>query len=125
MTTSLKPPTLASSQRALMLSENLPAREWVGRCHEVCRRLLDASDTVGSPVEGRLEGARIQRGRWVGERAPDAAYPPQADDGHTWLVLSDGRIWDPTCWAFTGRQPHLTVAGPEDARWEVARPGGL
>ncbi len=111
-----RPPTLAQCQRALVLSINSPSREWVGRCHEVCARLLELSDVVDSPIEGRLEGATIVRGRWAGPRS-GGVYPPEASDEHSWLRLADGRLFDPTCWAFTSRTPVLTIAESSDPRW--------
>ncbi len=114
---SQRPPTLAECHRALVRSANLSAREWVGRCHEVCTRLLELNDVRRSLIQGRLDGARLIRGRWAGGRTLGAAYPVKAENGHSWLVLADGRIFDPTCWAFTSTEPRVVIADPNDGRW--------
>lgn len=115
----VRPPTLRQCERALRLSDNLPVHEWVGRCHQVCLKLLEQNETTDSPIRGRLEGATLTRGRWAGERAVGAPYPTHASDGHSWLTLADGRIFDPTCWAFTDHTPKITIAPAGDRRWVI------
>lgn len=114
-------PTLRECERAMVRSHALPAREWAGRCYEVAVKLLDLSDTIDSPIEGRFrQGTRAVYGHYLGDRSPTGAFPyrPAPFEQHGWLVLPDGAIFDPTGWAFTSREPQIILALAGDPRYD-------
>lgn len=82
----------------------LPLASWPGNCHAVATRIRDMV-----PVKGM----RLARGHWLGEVDRDSVYhcaPVQ----HSWLLLGDGRVLDPTRWAITDpRRPAIHI-GPCD-----------
>jgi len=117
MTDSL--PTLEECEAALILSfgPDEGALAWVGRCYEIAAKLLEQSDTENSILQDRFpEGTRLCYGHYLGERSPDGLYPYNPNlpfEQHGWLELPDGRIFDPTGWAFASSTPELYI-GPAD-----------
>lgn len=87
-----------------------PARQWAGRCYEV----------ACACVERKLVDGVAVYGHWVGPAHPKS-YFGRSSRGrlgfvpHGWVMLRDGRVFDPTRWAFTGEDPGLYVgaAGEE------------
>jgi len=84
---------------------DLPLNGWPGNCHGVAERVLRRLPTPGM---------RLVRGHFHGWTSPASVYRggPQQ---HSWLRLQDGRILDPTRWAFDQPgNPYLYV-GENDA----------
>jgi hypothetical protein len=112
-------PTLEECEQALedSFGPSGSAAAWVGRCYEIAAKLLAQNDIEGSVLEGRFpKGTRLCYGHYLGERTPAGLYPnhygvPFAQ--HGWLELPDGRIFDPTGWAFYSSEPAIYV-GPAD-----------
>lgn len=83
---------------------------WAGLCHRVARGVVDAGLVEGRVVHGRWSGpvhitSRFQE---LIDRTPDYARDPDPNlIHHSWVELTDGRIFDPTRWAFFGHQPSL------------------
>lgn len=84
---------------------------WVGCCHQLALAALEA----GAP-------GRVIAGRWVGPIHPASAWIRSgchlfSEDGgpprHSWVLLDDGRVLDPTRWCFEGSPARLYV-GPAD-----------
>jgi len=74
---------------ALALEIDIPVESWPLNCHGVAEAVLQKA-----PVAGM----RLARGHYLGHVSPSSQYrggPCQ----HSWLVLADGRILDPTRWA--------------------------
>ena len=72
----------------------VPLERWPGNCHGVATEILNLL-----PVRGM----RLARGHWHGPVHGDSVFSAGPSQ-HTWLELEDGRILDPTRWAFTN--PH-------------------
>jgi len=94
----------------------LPLQEWPGNCHGVAERVLRRIPT---------QGMRLVRGHYHGWTSPASLYRggPQQ---HSWLRLQDGRVLDPTRWAFDQPgKPYLYVgendAYDEAGLWLAAR----
>lgn len=88
-----------------------PAAEWAGRCHEVSSACV---------ARGLVRGVAVY-GHWLGEVAP-GSYFGQRRPGlpfvrHGWVRRTDGKICDPTRWAFTGEAPHVFV-GPNGGEYD-------
>lgn len=64
--------------------------DWPGNCHGVAEAVLRRV-----PVEGM----RLVRGHYEGPVSRDSIYG-RGPQQHSWLELADGRILDPTRWAF-------------------------
>lgn len=83
----------------------LPLADWPGRCHAVAERVLRHAPT---------QGMRLVRGHFHGWTSPASVYRggPQQ---HSWLRLQDGRILDPTRWAFDRPGKPYLYLGENDA----------
>ena len=83
----------------------LPLGEWPGNCHGVAERVLRRVPTAGM---------RLVRGHFHGWTSPASDYRggPQQ---HSWLRLGDGRILDPTRWAFDRPDRPYLYVGENDA----------
>lgn len=84
---------------------DLPLSGWPGNCHGVAEAVLRRLPT---------RGMRLVRGHFHGWTSPASVYRggPQQ---HSWLRLQDGRILDPTRWAFDRPgKPYLYI-GENDA----------
>jgi hypothetical protein len=66
--------------------------EWAGSCHAI--------STVIAKLIGP-ESATVRRGYFTGETVP-GAYFHNAFCQHSWVELRDGRVCDPTRFAFVG-----------------------
>jgi hypothetical protein len=112
-------PTLQECEQALedSFGPSESALAWVGRCYEIAAKLLEQNDIEGSVLEGRFpEGTRLCYGHYVGERTSAGAFPNRHDfpfEQHGWLELPDGRVFDPTGWAFHSSEPAI-YTGPAD-----------
>lgn len=80
--------------------------EWVARCHEVSIAVVSELRKLG--VE-----AVVRRGYFRGKVAPGAYFAGRPCQ-HSWVELPDGRVLDPTRFAFTGEDPWPMWIGPAD-----------
>lgn len=80
-------PTLAACERTL----GEKAETWKGRCFEIASRLVR---------EGLVSGHAVY-GHWRGDVAKGSMFYGNTCGfvQHGWVVLADGRIFDPTRWA--------------------------
>lgn len=83
----------------------LPLKGWPGNCHGVAEAVLRRLPT---------RGMRLVRGHFHGWTSPASVYRggPQQ---HSWLRLQDGRILDPTRWAFDRPDRPYLYLGENDA----------
>lgn len=83
----------------------LPLSDWPGNCHGVAELVLRRLPT---------QGMRLVRGHYHGWTSPASVYRggPQQ---HSWLRLGDGRILDPTRWAFDQPDRPYLYVGENDA----------
>lgn len=94
----------------------LPLTDWPGNCHAVADRVLRRLPT---------QGMRLVRGHFHGWTSPASVYG-RGPQQHSWLRLQDGRVLDPTRWAFDQPgKPYLYVgendAYDEAGLWLTAR----
>lgn len=84
---------------------DLPLTDWPGNCHGVAEAVLRRLPT---------QGMRLVRGHFHGWTSPASVYRggPQQ---HSWLRLQDGRILDPTRWAFDRPSKPYLYLGENDA----------
>jgi hypothetical protein len=85
-----------------------PANGWAGNCYAIATQCVE---------EGLVSGRAVY-GHWLGPVMSDSyfgkkGYCDRPFVRHGWVVLDDGRIFDPTRWGFTGEDPFLWV-GPGD-----------
>lgn len=79
-----------------------PAATWEGRCSSL------AAAALKTGVEGDLI-----RGTWTGPIASGTVFSDRPITQHTWILLKNGQICDPTRWVFEGAKPYVYV-GPSD-----------
>ena len=77
---------------------NLHVVDWIGNCSGVVRRFLRVY-----PIEGAIEA----RGLWT--KPYDWGEGERPFTQHSWIILSDGRVVDPTRWVFEGAAPYIYV----------------
>lgn len=91
---------------------DIPLSEWPGNCHGVACAVRDLV-----PVEGM----RLARGHWLGEVSRKSVYRSSGPVQHTWLLVKDGRILDPTRWAIMSPERPSIYLGPNDSYDEGGR----
>ena len=100
---------------ALAAAIDIDLADWPGNCHGVALAVLRLV-----PVRGM----RLARGVYTGPVSRRSVYRggPQQ---HSWLVLADGRILDPTRWAMETPSRPAIYLGPCDHYDEGGRAGAL
>lgn len=96
---------------ALRLAEGITGSEassWPGNCHGVACHLAEAV------------GGTVARGFWHGSVAQGSIFEP-GSTGHSWIVLPDGRIVDPTRWAFDRPDDPYIYVGTPGAEYDTFR----
>jgi hypothetical protein len=91
-------PSLAEAEKAV----GSAAAKWKGRCYEVSCKLVEAGLVEGVPVYGHYLG-------YVG---PESFFGTRAGMPFVrrgWVLLPDGRVFDPTRWVFEDEEPYLYV----------------
>jgi hypothetical protein len=87
----IKPP----AKRAMVARMGSEPAAWIGRCHPAA---VAAAAAMGPA------SATVRRGYFLGRTKPGAAFYGRACQ-HSWCELRDGRVLDPTRFAFTGGRP--------------------
>ena len=100
---------------ALAAAIDIDLADWPGNCHGVALAVLRLV-----PVRGM----RLARGVYTGPVSRRSVYRG-APQQHSWLVLADGRILDPTRWAMEAPSRPAIYLGPCDHYDEGARAGVL
>jgi len=80
-----------------------PTASWEGDCFGVATQVVEA---------GLVEGTAVY-GHYLGEVHHGSIFAGVSRAGfvqHGWVVLSDGRVFDPTRWAFESRKPYLFLS---------------
>src|ERR1041384_5251924 len=77
----------------------LPVERWPGNCYSVAALCITKGVVVG----------RLQFGMWLGHIAKASVFKGRPMARHGWILLPDGRIWDPTRWVFEAAEPYIYV----------------
>lgn len=100
-----KVPTLEECQKAVPL----PIHTWPGKCHEIA---------VGIGVALSLPG-KSQYGHYHGPIHEDSGFAGRPFTRHGWWLLEDGRIFDPTRWAFDSPdEPYIHCGEDWDSEYD-------
>lgn len=78
--------------------------DWAGSCHGAAMLVVEH---VGPEL------ATVRRGYFIGTIAPGAYFDGRPAQ-HSWVELRDGRVCDPTRFAFTGEPAWPLWVGPSD-----------
>lgn len=100
-------PTLGECERAI----GEKAAAWVARCYEISCAIVKTGLVDGDAVYGH----------WVGPVAPKSHFADRSGlpfVPHGWILLKDGRVFDPTRWVFEAVTPYLFIGEPPDS-WGV------
>jgi len=90
--------TIAQVEKAI----GSPAESWKGNCFAIASEIVKAGLVKGVAVYGHFRG----------DVDPQSYFGVRSGMGfiqHGWVQLDDGRIFDPTRWAFENREPYLYV----------------
>jgi hypothetical protein len=88
--------TIKAVERAI----GLKAGSWNGKCFEIASGIV---------AKGLVEGRAVY-GHWRGPVHPRSKFAVASTAGfvrHGWVLLPDGRVLDPTRWAFEHVAPYL------------------
>lgn len=99
-------PAGARSVSRVSAAIRVPADEWDGNCTGVCAAILKA----------RLVKGEQRRGLWLGPISENSSFAKRAFTGHTWIRLPDGRVYDPTRWAFGTVSPYIFVSDEPESQ---------
>lgn len=77
-----------------------PLSTWSGNCTGICTEILKAGVVKGE----------LRRGLWVGHIAKRGTFAKRPFTGHTWIRLPDGRVYDPTRFAFAATTPNIYIS---------------
>jgi hypothetical protein len=83
-------------------------KNWRGKCYQISYQCVERKLVKGVAVYGH----------WLGRVHPDSMFfsgGRMPFCRHGWVILDDGRIFDPTRWVFEAVKPYLYV-GPGDAK---------
>lgn len=92
-------PSLAEVEQSI----GIPAPQWQGRCYEIAGAIVKAGLVKGRAVYGHYRGPVDGGSIFYAKSALGFVQ-------HGWVVLEDGRVFDPTRWAFECRKPYLFVS---------------
>jgi len=96
-------PTIEQCAKAI----GWPVALWKGHCFTVASMIVDRK---------LIKGGRAVYGHFIGKVDPKSYFGERAHHGfvqHGWVLLPDGRVFDPTRWAFEDKAPYIFV-GPAD-----------
>jgi hypothetical protein len=86
--------------KTIELATDTPVRMWKGNCFGVASAVVETGLVKGKAVYGHF----------IGEVHPNSYFGQRANlpfVQHGWVVLDDGRIFDPTRWCFEGDSPYI------------------
>lgn len=83
----------------------IPLADWPGNCHGIAEAVLRRA-----PVDGM----RLTRGHWHGYISRNSIFGARDFTQHSWLVLADGRILDPTRWTLEDPKRPAIYLGVND-----------
>ena len=95
--------TVAKVERVL----GMPYEMWVGNCYGIACALVKHKLTDGEAVYGEYIGPIDPEGAWCRDGGRTVFV------NHGWVRLPDGRVLDPTMWAFLGRKPFIWLGADE------------
>ena len=92
-----------------------PTVGWEGNCYAVATQIVKARLVEGRAVYGAWTGLATSR-YWAHK-----AHHPFIR--HGWIVLSDGRILDPTRWSFEGVPPYIWIGRKDHEEYDEGNNG--
>lgn len=95
-----KVPARALDPSFVAKATGMPLSAWPGNCTGVCTEILKAKVVKGE----------LRRGLWIGHISALSTFASRPFAGHTWIRLPDGRVYDPTRFAFRGQEPYIYVS---------------
>ena len=92
---------LVTEVSAIERAIGIDSSEWPGKCHAIA---------ILCVKKGLVpKGSKAVYGLWHGEIADDSLFAGRPFTHHGWVQLPDGRIYDPTRFAFLGCGPAVWV----------------
>ena len=82
---------------------DIKPNHWAGNCHGISTAIVNA---------GLVDG-HVERGHYYGDIAKGSIFHGKPLIPHTWIRLKDGRIYDPTRFAFDMFKPKVYVSNDD------------
>lgn len=77
----------------------IPVNEWVGKCHLIANEFLKYNLIKG----------KLCYGNYFGYIDSESIFSDYDFPHHGWVLLDDGRIFDPTRWVFENVEPYFYI----------------
>jgi len=87
---------------------NWEVEGWYGECHGVSFEIIKSGIVKG----------HIERGHYHGFIHPTSLFKNNPLIPHSWIRLEDGRIYDPTRFAFDMKEPYIYISG-DDSEYDI------
>lgn len=94
-----------------------PVARWNGNCYSISCQILKHKLVEGHPIFGHYYGPISPDGHW-------GKFAGCQFVQHGWILLSNGRIMDPTRWSFTNTEPKIYVFNNDDPEFAEYDDGG-
>lgn len=94
---------------------NIFIDRWSGNCYYIACEIVKANIVQGRAVYGHYYGPVAKTGEWNTRRAFQR---------HGWVVLNDGRIFDPTRWSFENETPYIAIFDKSSKQFNDYDEGG-
>lgn len=89
-------------------SIGFPKEYWEGNCHAIACLIVEM---------GIVEG-KVERGHYYGKVTKDSIFAGRGLVPHSWIRLEDGRVYDPTRFAFSNSEPSIFISKDSDTQVE-------
>lgn len=94
---------------------NIFVSQWNGNCYGIACEIIKSGLIEGRAVYGHYYGEVANTGKW------DIRRPFQR---HGWIILDDGRIYDPTRWGFENNFPYIAIFDKDSVQFKDYDEGG-
>lgn len=94
---------------------NLPIQKWDGNCYYIACEIMKKNIVQGRAVYGHYYGPVAKTGKWNTRRIFQR---------HGWIILNDGRIFDPTRWSFENEAPYIAIFNKNSKEFSDYDEGG-
>jgi len=90
---------------------DLPAEYWHGKCTLVANAAAQLIGPTCHAVYGHYVGFIEESSFWAGRAATGFVQ-------HGWVLLEDGRVFDPTRWSFEDCEPYIYIGSVDDPDYD-------
>lgn len=94
---------------------NIFINRWHGNCYHIACEIVKVGIVEGRAIYGHYYGPVAKTGKWDTRRVFQR---------HGWIILNDGRIFDPTRWSFEDKAPYIAIFNKNSKEFNDYDEGG-